>query len=86
MLSRCYDSQRRPPPAGSRDGLKNNLNDTMWLVKVNLMTFVASNPAVFGVSRMWEILSEMSNNLSHIRVFYDRPSALKWLNLERLPH
>jgi len=47
--------------------------------------FVAANPAVFGVSRMWEILSEMSNNRSHIRVFYDLTAALNWLNLESLP-
>ena len=47
--------------------------------------FVARNPAVFGVGRMWEIFSEMSDNPSQIRVFYDLPSALKWLDLENLP-
>ncbi len=47
--------------------------------------FVAISPAVFGVGRMWEILTEMSDNKSQIRVFYDLPSALKWLNLESLP-
>jgi hypothetical protein len=47
--------------------------------------FVAANPAVFGVGRMWEIFTEMSDNPSEIRVFYDLPSALKWLNLESLP-
>jgi hypothetical protein len=47
--------------------------------------FVATSPAVFGVGRMWEILTEMSDNPSQIRLFYDLPSALKWLNLESLP-
>jgi hypothetical protein len=47
--------------------------------------FVAASPAVFGVGRMWEIFTEMSDNPSHIQVFYDLPSALKWLNLESLP-
>lgn len=47
--------------------------------------FVARSPAVFGVARMWEILSELGDNPSEIRVFYDLPSALKWLNLESLP-
>ena len=47
--------------------------------------FVAASPAVFGVGRMWEVFSELSDNQSQIRVFYDLPSALKWLNLESLP-
>jgi hypothetical protein len=46
---------------------------------------VAANPAVFGVGRMWEMFTEMSDNPSHIRVFYDLSSALQWLNLESLP-
>jgi hypothetical protein len=40
---------------------------------------------VFGVARMWEIFTELSDNPSHIRVFYDLPSALKWLGLDALP-
>jgi hypothetical protein len=47
--------------------------------------FVAASPAVFGVGRMWEVFSELSDNPSQIRVFYDLSSALKWLNLESLP-
>jgi hypothetical protein len=47
--------------------------------------FVAANPAIFGVGRMWEIFTDLSDNPSQIRVFYDLPSALKWLNLESLP-
>jgi hypothetical protein len=47
--------------------------------------FVAASPAVFGVGRMWEMFTEMSDSPSDIRVFYDLPSALKWLNLESLP-
>jgi|SRR5579863_4634694 hypothetical protein len=48
--------------------------------------FVAASPGVFGVGRMWELFTEMSDNQSQIRVFYDLPSALKWLGLESLPH
>jgi hypothetical protein len=47
--------------------------------------FVAANPAVSGVARMWEIFTEISDNPSQIRLFNDLPSALKWLNLDRLP-
>jgi hypothetical protein len=47
--------------------------------------FVAANPAIFGVGRMWEVFSELSQNPSQIRVFYDLLSALKWLSLESLP-
>lgn len=47
--------------------------------------FVAADPAIFGVGRMWEMFSEMSDNPSQIRVFYDLHSALKWLNLKSLP-
>ena len=47
--------------------------------------FIAAEPAVFGVGRMWQILSELSDNQSQIRVFYDIPSALKWLGLDAFP-
>jgi hypothetical protein len=47
--------------------------------------FVAASQGVFGVGRMWEIFTELSDNPSQIRVFYDLPSALQWLNLESLP-
>jgi hypothetical protein len=47
--------------------------------------FIATEPAVFGVGRMWQILSELSDNQSQIRVFYDLSSALKWLELEGFP-
>jgi hypothetical protein len=47
--------------------------------------FVAPNPTVFGVVHTWEIVTELSDNPSQIRVFYDLPSALEWLGLERLP-
>jgi hypothetical protein len=47
--------------------------------------FVAADPAIFGVGRMWEMFTEMSDNPSHIRVFYELSPALRWLNLESLP-
>ena len=47
--------------------------------------FLAGDPAAFGMGRMWEILTELSENPSQIRVFYDLAAALKWLGLEALP-
>ena len=47
--------------------------------------FVVSNARVFGVGRMWETITELSNNLSQIQVFCDLPLALKWLGLDALP-
>jgi len=47
--------------------------------------FIAANPYIVGVARMWEIFTELSDNPSQIRVFYDLPSALNWLGLRELP-
>ena len=46
--------------------------------------FIAPDPSIFGVARMWEAFTELSDNPSHIRVFYDLSSALKWLDVEAL--
>src|SRR5215472_3186302 len=47
--------------------------------------FVAPAPTAFGMARMWETFTEMSEHPSQIRVFKDLASALKWLDLESLP-
>jgi hypothetical protein len=47
--------------------------------------FVATSPTVFGMGRLMEAYHEMSNAASRVRVFYDLPSALKWLGRESLP-
>jgi hypothetical protein len=47
--------------------------------------FLAADPLVFGMAHTWEIVTELSDNPSQIRLFYDLPSALAWLGLERLP-
>ncbi|SRR6266700_3927832 len=47
--------------------------------------FVATSPTIFGMGRMMEAYHEMSNVASQVRVFYDLPSALKWLGLESRP-
>ena len=44
--------------------------------------FVAPDPSVFGVGRMWGTFTELSESPSDVRVFYDLPSALKWLGIE----
>jgi len=46
--------------------------------------FVAPDPAVFGMSRLFGAYSEMSKTGSRIQVFPDLSSALKWLGLETL--
>jgi len=47
--------------------------------------FIAPNPGVFGVGRMWESYDEFSNNPTEVRVFRDLHSALRWLGLENIP-
>jgi len=47
--------------------------------------FVAPNPSIFGVGRMWETYTEFSSHPTEIRVFGDLPSALKWLGRENFP-
>ena len=47
--------------------------------------FVTANPTIFGMGRMMQAYNELSNVASQVRVFYDHPSALKWLGLERRP-
>jgi len=46
---------------------------------------VATSPAIFGMGRMMEVYNEMSEVASQVRIFYDLPSALKWLGLDGLP-
>jgi hypothetical protein len=43
--------------------------------------FVAVNPAFFGVGRMAEAYHSFASTSSQSHVFYDLPSALKWLGL-----
>ena|SRR5215831_5558682 len=47
--------------------------------------FRRNKPVCFGVGRMWESYTEFSDDPSHIHVFHDLPSALKWIGLESMP-
>ncbi len=47
--------------------------------------FVAPDPAIFGVGRMWTAYHEMATGLENVKMFYDLAAALKWLGLEDLP-
>ncbi len=48
--------------------------------------FVANSPHIFGMGRLWEAHSELSDeDPSKIHVFYDFPSALEWLGLKDDP-
>ncbi len=46
---------------------------------------LAPLPGVFGIARMWQIYTELSNDTTRFRVFYELTDALKWLGLESLP-
>jgi len=47
--------------------------------------FVAPNPEVFGVGRLLGAHLGMGREPQQVNIFYDMPSALKWLGLERDP-
>jgi hypothetical protein len=47
--------------------------------------FLATDPQVFGVGRMWEAYTEFSHDTTQIRVFYELTPALAWLGHESLP-
>jgi hypothetical protein len=46
--------------------------------------FVVANPLMFGMGRMWQIYTELSEAPSQLCVFEDIQSALKWLGLQDL--
>ncbi len=45
----------------------------------------AWDPAIYGMMRLIEAHHSMSSSASRIQPFYDLPSALQWLGLEKLP-
>jgi len=47
--------------------------------------FIATSPAIFGMARMWETFTELSQRPSQIRVFYNLSSALRWLGVRASP-
>jgi len=46
---------------------------------------VSGNPSIFGMGRMMKVYHEMAEVVSLVHIFYDLPSALKWLGLDRVP-
>jgi hypothetical protein len=50
-----------------------------------LRAFVATNPEVFGVGRLLGAHLGMGRAPQQVSVFYDMPSALKWLGLDKDP-
>jgi hypothetical protein len=45
----------------------------------------ATDPAIFGMARMMDVYHAMASGREHVRVFYDRKSALEWLGIDELP-
>lgn len=43
--------------------------------------FVAPEPAVYGVGRMFQTYREMSRVGEHVQIFRDRSAALQWLGM-----
>ena len=50
-----------------------------------LRAFVATNPEVFGIGRLLGAHLAMGRVPQQVHVFYDLPSALKWLGLDHDP-
>jgi len=50
-----------------------------------LRAFVATNPEVFGIGRLLGAHMGMGRVPQQVHVFYDIPSALKWLGLDEDP-
>lgn len=50
-----------------------------------LRAFVATNPDVFGVGRLFGAHLGMGRVPQQVQIFYDMASALKWLGLEKDP-
>lgn len=44
--------------------------------------WVSANPTIYGMGRLIAAYNELSNAASQIALFYDLPSALKWLELD----
>jgi len=49
------------------------------------IAWVATDPTIYGMGRLIATYHEMGKTPSQVGVFYDLPSALKWLGLEALP-
>ena len=49
------------------------------------IAWVATDPTIYGMGRLIATYHEMGKMPSQVSVFYDLPSALKWLGLEALP-
>jgi hypothetical protein len=50
-----------------------------------LRAFVATRPDIFGVGRLLGAHLEMGRVPQQVHIFYDMPSALKWLGLDKDP-
>jgi hypothetical protein len=46
---------------------------------------IAKDPTIFGTARMMDAYHSVATGRNHVRVFYDRDAALKWLGLDSLP-
>ena len=46
---------------------------------------IAKDPAIFGTARMMDAHHSVATGRNHLRVFYDRDAALKWLGFDSLP-
>ncbi len=61
------------------------LSNRKLFSNVSRRAFIATHPVVFGMGRMLQTYHEIAKAKGQICVFYDRPSALKWLGLQSDP-
>jgi hypothetical protein len=72
-------------------GLGMSTEETKWLASRKVFSpssrraFIATNPAVFGMSRLYEAQHDGSREHARVCVFSDREAALQWLGLEAMP-
>jgi len=48
--------------------------------------FIATNPAVFGMARLYEAWHHGAREHAQVGVFSDRDAALQWLGLDAIPN
>lgn len=66
----------------STEEAKTIAHGTLFFSPPSRRAWVASDPVVFGMSRLVEAYRQMAGAQDQFRVFYDRAEALQWLGLD----
>jgi hypothetical protein len=68
----------------SRDEVKSLATRRIFAAE-SRRAFLAPNPAIFGIGRMWTAYYELATGHENVTMFYNLAEALKWLGLDSLP-